>query len=190
MSQETAGYPFPGHSRNQSGMALERIREALERNDCRPRGFPKMRAQCPVCRGTRMDTLAASPRRDGAGGTMHCFALDCDIREIVAALDLAMADLYDEPPSKQSRLRAACMPPPPFDPAPARAGLSPAEVLVKALVIERDWQCMAFWNFVTEPFRTEPSTPEQRVRLAESDCRRGAAKRWDQWQKPVLRVVT
>jgi hypothetical protein len=187
MAGEMPGYPLLATSTGNCGRALERIRKALEQNDCRPRGFPKMRAQCPVCRGTRMDTLAASPRRDGRGGTMHCFALDCDIREIVAAIGITMADLYDDPPSKTDRFRAVRTPVP-FDPAPVRTPLSPAEMIVKALVIERDWENLAFWEFVTRPFWAE-STPAQRVRLAESGCRRDAVTRWDQQQAPVMRVV-
>ena len=120
---------------------------------------------------------------------MHCFALDCDIAEIVAALDLTMTDLYDDPPAP-ARFRPAPLPPPPFDPAPARTGLTSAEVIVKGIVIERDWHCMAFWRFVTRPFQSDPSTPEQRVRLAESECRRDADERWDRYmQGPGLRLI-
>jgi hypothetical protein len=120
---------------------------------------------------------------------MHCFALDCDISEIVAALDLTMTDLYDDPPAP-ARFRPAPLPPPPFDPAPARSPLAPAERLVKGIVIGCDWQCVAFWEFVTGPFRTE-GTPEQRIRLAESECRRDAAKRWERYMRgPSLRLVS
>jgi len=189
MAGDSLGYPFPATTSGNCGRALERIREALEKNDCQPRGWPKMRAQCPICRGNRMDTLAASPRRDGRGATMHCFAAACDIREIVAALDLTMTDLYDEPPAP-ARFRPAPLPPPPFNPAPVRTGLTPTERLAKGLVIERDWECVAFWEFVTRPFRTE-NTPEQRMRLAEAECRRDAAERWERYMRgPSLRLVS
>jgi hypothetical protein len=118
---------------------------------------------------------------------MHCFALGCDIKEIVAALGLTMTELYDEPPSKTARSHAVRTSTP-FDPAPVRTPLSPAEVIVKGIVIESDWEDTAFWEFVTRPFWVE-SSPGQRVRLAESECRRDAAVRWDQQRAPVLRVI-
>lgn len=54
-----------------------------------------IKAQCPA-HDDKSPSLSVSPRRDGKGVVLHCHA-GCDSREVLSALGLAMADLFDEP---------------------------------------------------------------------------------------------
>lgn len=76
--------------------ALERVVDALRsagQEPTEPRAG-QWRARCPAHGGTSATSLSVH----GIAGSvlLHCFA-DCETSDVVAALNLTMADLYDEP---------------------------------------------------------------------------------------------
>jgi hypothetical protein len=55
------------------------------------------RAPCPVCDSTRPDALSIRQLPDKYGNpctVFHCFAHDCDVRDICAALGIAVRNLF------------------------------------------------------------------------------------------------
>lgn len=81
------------------GAAFDRVVKRLEAADCRPRvyGSGKAIAHCPGpghWRGDQHPSLAITPA-DGSV-LVHCHA-GCNAEDVLGALDLTMADLFDEP---------------------------------------------------------------------------------------------
>jgi 5S rRNA maturation endonuclease (ribonuclease M5) len=58
-------------------------------------GDSKAKAQCPAHVDAKA-SLSVGPRRDGKGVVIHCHA-GCEPPDVMAALGLTMADLFDEP---------------------------------------------------------------------------------------------
>jgi hypothetical protein len=74
---------------------VQRVREALQEHECRPRGSNlKLRARCPLCESSRPDVLSVSQGRCGA--LVRCFAA-CETAGVLAAIGLGWDDLFDEP---------------------------------------------------------------------------------------------
>lgn len=75
--------------------ALDRLSDALQQRDCKPRQGTggQWSARCPA----HEDRSPSLSFRQTEGQTLaHCHA-GCDLRDVLAALDLGMADLFDEP---------------------------------------------------------------------------------------------
>jgi hypothetical protein len=72
--------------------ALERFRDALTAHNCAPRGTA---ARCPA-HDDRAASLSFGPAREFAGVVVKCHA-GCHIDDILKALGLTRADLFDEP---------------------------------------------------------------------------------------------
>lgn len=109
----TIHIPAPGEPRH-GGRAVERIREALEAHGSRCHGpVTRFRAACPVHESHGTLTLAVSQGRTGA--LVKCHA-QCETPEVLAALGLAVADLFDAPrEAKPDWRQARTLPPDPFD---------------------------------------------------------------------------
>jgi hypothetical protein len=73
--------------------AFERIAEALRDQGCGE--IKGKKARCPA-HDDHKPSLWVGERRDGQGAVIKCFA-GCDTTEVVAALGLTMADLFDQP---------------------------------------------------------------------------------------------
>jgi hypothetical protein len=134
-----------------NGTAVERVREALQEHDCRPRGTNlKLRAKCPV-HGSHGPTLAVSQGR--AGAVIWCHA-QCEVPDVLAAIGLTWADLYDEPMAREHH--------------PARAPRRPdplgdsARVIVRAIGIQ-----LAAETIQRTPLPGIGLTPDERVAHAE-----------------------
>jgi hypothetical protein len=114
---------------------------------------------------------------------MYCHGCQAPIGDLCAALSITVGDLFDEPLSEGRRPVRLVRPGPPPKPLTAdeQDKIPDPGRLVHGLIVERDWECSAFWEYVTRPFRGEPSTPEQRVKLAEAESSRLAADQWDGW---------
>lgn len=78
--------------------ALSRVTEALEQHGCTVRGRS---AQCPA-HEDRAPSLSLGQRKDGNGVVLNCHA-GCATEDVVAALRLTLADLFDEPREKRER---------------------------------------------------------------------------------------
>lgn len=76
--------------------ASDRIRTALEAHGSvvRAAGDDKAHAQCPA-HEDHNPSLSVGPRSDGRGVLLHCQA-GCRIEDVLAALNLTMADLFDD----------------------------------------------------------------------------------------------
>jgi hypothetical protein len=185
-------------SPDNQGAALSRLREALEEHGCSPQGRS---ALCPSHEDNQPSLTFGPKTRGQPGAMLHCHA-QCLTSDVVADLDLTMEDLFDDPPPKPGKWGVGGMRSRVTGAAPSHARLTPAERdkipvperLVHGLVVERDWECSAFWEYVTRPFRGEPSTPEQRVKLAEMESSRLGQEQWDGWflihrRRPALRVI-
>jgi hypothetical protein len=82
-----------------TGPAFDRVIAALEAAGRQPRvyGSGKATAHCPGPghdRGDQHPSLKISPGKDGA--LVYCFAL-CNTEDVLAAIGLTMAELFDEP---------------------------------------------------------------------------------------------
>lgn len=77
---------------------LARLTEALEQHGCKGRGTAW---QCPA-HEDRAPSLSVGHRKDGNGVVLNCHA-GCAAEDIVSALGLTMADLFDEPLEKRER---------------------------------------------------------------------------------------
>ena len=147
-----------------NGVAVQRVREALDEHGCQPRGGLKIRARCLV-HESRGPTLAVSQGR--AGAVVKCFA-GCETTDILAALGLHWDDLYDEP--RETPLRQWKAPPRPPTPA-EQAG----RVIVRAVRIMLTAEAMK----ATAVLRPR-LTAEECVEHAEWACRRDADAHY--WQ--------
>lgn len=75
--------------------ARNRVIDALNARSCRGRGNSW---QCPA-HEDRSPSLSIGPRNDGNGIVLTCHT-GCDTEDVVTALGLTMADLFDEPLAK------------------------------------------------------------------------------------------
>lgn len=80
--------------------ARQRVEEALDGHSCKGRGSSW---QCPS-HEDRAPSLSISNRRDGDGVVLKCHA-GCATEDVVSALGLTMADLFDEPLENRERPR-------------------------------------------------------------------------------------
>jgi len=147
------------------GDAIERMRVALEEHDCRPRGGAKLRARCPV-HESHGPTLAVSQGR--AGAVMYCHA-QCDTRDILDAIGLAMDDLFDEPRERDAPrfIRKAV--------TPATDAEMAGRVIIRALRVAMG-RSLDVWRD-----RPGPGVSwQERVRRAEDGCRQDAEAHY--WQ--------
>ncbi len=79
--------------------ALEQLGDALVQHDCRPRSTPSgLQARCPA-HDDREPSLSVG-RRDDCQGVVVCCHAGCSTDDVLAALGLAMPDLFDEPRSR------------------------------------------------------------------------------------------
>jgi hypothetical protein len=76
--------------------AYERVRDGLEADGraVKEKSAGTLIAQCPAHPDSK-PSLSVGPRRDGKGVVVHCHA-GCTPQEVVAAVDLAMRDLFDD----------------------------------------------------------------------------------------------
>lgn len=81
-----------------SGTAYERVIQALNDRGSKGRGAAW---QC-VAHEDRAPSLSIGHRKDGKGVVLNCHA-GCAPEDVVAALGLAMTDLFDEPMQKRER---------------------------------------------------------------------------------------
>ncbi len=77
--------------------ALARVTDALQQHGCNVRGHS---AQCPA-HEDRAPSLSIGQRKDGNGVVLNCHA-GCDPQDVVTALGLTMADLFDEEPKSKA----------------------------------------------------------------------------------------
>lgn len=96
------------------GAGVERVRRALEDYGSRCHGpVTRFRAVCPVHESHGTLTLAVSQGRSGA--LVKCHA-SCETAEVLAAVGLAVSDLFDAPREATPGWRPArTLPPDPFD---------------------------------------------------------------------------
>jgi hypothetical protein len=75
---------------------LRLVWDALEAHGCRPRGKEyEFRARCPAHDGDNRTSLKVSVGADGRA-VLWCFAHQCDVDTITAALGLNVADLFPD----------------------------------------------------------------------------------------------
>ncbi|MGV0646719.1 AAA family ATPase [Mycolicibacterium sp. XJ2546] len=76
--------------------AFDRLTAALTERGLKvvPQGDRKARAQCPA-HDDGSPSLSIGPRNDGNGVVLTCHA-DCDTSDVLAALNMRMADLFDD----------------------------------------------------------------------------------------------
>lgn len=164
MGRETLGYSLPASTSGNYGMAVQRVREALEEHDCRPRGCGKLRARCPLHESTTMP-LSVSQGRVGA--LIHCFS-GCDEREILAAIGLCWDDMFDEPRDRTRPL--------PRRPPNPLGDLTEGERrflrALDAMPVFRLWDGQMFAHLVAN--WTGPGDWEARVQATEDDCETAA----------------
>lgn len=99
----------PVSGRGNDRVALERVEDALERLQCRPRRRgDHIDARCPVTEAhshnDRRPSLSVDWR---AGQVLVTCHRGCNFPAIVAALELEQADLWDEPPARSTERRPA-----------------------------------------------------------------------------------
>jgi hypothetical protein len=81
-----------------AGAAYERVLQALNQQGSKGKGNAW---QC-VAHSDNQPSLSIGHRKDGKGVVLYCHA-GCDPEDILAALELTMSDLYDEPLEKPER---------------------------------------------------------------------------------------
>jgi hypothetical protein len=87
--------------------ALQRVEDALHRQGCRPRSVPSgLQARCPAHEDSS-PSLSVGLRDDGQGAVVRCHA-GCTAQSIVEALELTLADLFDQPRTGGDPLPAVC----------------------------------------------------------------------------------
>jgi hypothetical protein len=142
------------------GAAVERVRAALLETGCAPRGpAQRTRARCPV-HGSKGPTLALSQGRSGA--VVKCHA-QCETVDVLGALGLSLRDLYDEPLEASPRAPRAT-------PRP----VGPAEQVGRVIVRSVELFMLHEAQQAALPILLPRLTPDERVALAEEDCRDGA----------------
>jgi hypothetical protein len=147
--------------------AVETVRVALEERGARPYGsHMKLRALCVVHQDehSRSRTLAVSQGRLGA--VLHCFA-GCQTADILAALGLTPADLFDEPLERAPRDART---PRRLPPRPVRPAEAVGRVIVRAVELDMLHRAQQ----AALPILLPALTPDERVTLAEQDSRDGA----------------
>jgi hypothetical protein len=75
---------------------LRTLWDALEAHGCRPHGREyEFRARCPAHDGDNPTALSVGVGADGRA-VLWCFAHECDVEAITAALGLSVADLFPD----------------------------------------------------------------------------------------------
>jgi hypothetical protein len=94
------GDPYPVRTavgRVSRGDALARLRQALEDHGCQPKGSS---ARCPA-HDDQQPSLSIGQAADDGKVLVYCQA-GCSLDEILAALSMSAADLFDDPLQRQS----------------------------------------------------------------------------------------